>query len=55
MTSVPTAPAGNGQPKPVPLHTECLIVGAGISGINAAYRVQSETQLDYLVIEQREE
>lgn len=33
--------------------TDILIVGAGISGINAAYRVQTETPLNYEILEAR--
>jgi monooxygenase len=36
-------------------HTDVVIVGAGISGINAAYRVQSETSCSYTLLEGRAE
>lgn len=32
---------------------DVIIVGAGISGINAAYRVQTETQFGYEILEAR--
>ncbi|UZJ56881.1 hypothetical protein CBS101457_006201 [Exobasidium rhododendri] len=36
-------------------HTDVVIIGAGISGINAAYRVQSETSCSYTLLETRSE
>jgi cation diffusion facilitator CzcD-associated flavoprotein CzcO len=32
---------------------DVLIIGAGLSGINAAYRVQTETKRDYTILEGR--
>ncbi|KDN41789.1 FAD/NAD(P)-binding domain-containing protein [Tilletiaria anomala UBC 951] len=46
--AVPTAAAAS-----VPTEVDVLIVGAGISGINAAYRVQNDTKRSYAIIEMR--
>ncbi len=50
-----TSTAANGSPKPLPDEISVLIVGAGISGVNAAYRVQTQTKRDYAIIEQRDD
>ena len=39
----------------LPQYVDTVIVGAGLSGVNAAYRIQSETKLDYLLLEGRHE
>lgn len=48
MGSIETPPLGEQS------HFDVLIIGAGVSGINAAYRVQTELpSYDYAVIEAR--
>lgn len=42
-------------PASVDVDVDVLIIGAGIAGIDAAYRVQSETKLSYAVVEARNE
>ena len=39
----------------LPQYVDTVIVGAGLSGVNAAYRIQSETKLEYLLLEGRHE
>jgi monooxygenase len=44
-------PAFNELPKEI----DVVVVGAGLSGVNQAYRIQSETKQDYLILESRHE
>ena len=62
----PHSPCESSPPLPTPLlappamvatlpYTDVIVVGAGISGINAAYRIQTETSCSYTVLEARDE
>ncbi|KAL2156817.1 hypothetical protein VTH06DRAFT_4510, partial [Thermothelomyces fergusii] len=50
------APAGPGRPDDDGLFFDVIIIGAGISGINAAYRLQTEGPADttYAILEGRD-
>lgn len=37
------------------VHHDVVVVGAGISGINAGYRIQTETSFSYTILEGRGE
>ena len=55
MTSSPTSSPTSSSLSSLPAHVDVLIVGAGISGIDAAYRVQSRcSDRSYAVLEARE-
>ncbi|KAL6957693.1 hypothetical protein U1Q18_051444 [Sarracenia purpurea var. burkii] len=39
----------------LPQEIDVVVVGAGLSGVNQAYRIQSETKRDYVILEARHE
>lgn len=42
-------------PAPLPAHVDVLVVGAGLSGIGAAYRLQTECpDRSYIILEARD-
>ncbi len=50
-----TTPRTDGDPQRLPGHVDVVVVGAGLSGIGAGYRLQTETpERDYLILETRE-
>nr|WP_260758294.1 NAD(P)-binding protein [Mycobacterium sp. SMC-8] len=52
MTTRETVP----RPAPLPAHVDVLVVGAGLSGIGAAYRLQTECpDRSYVILEARGE
>ncbi len=45
----------NKQIGDLPQEIDVVVIGAGLSGVNQAYRLQSETKRSYLVLESRSE
>src|SRR4051812_10382857 len=54
-TELPAAPAaGEPSPTPAPQQVDVVIVGAGLSGIGAAYRLQTQRPgTSYVILESR--